>query len=173
VSFKHSPNAEISASLSSSDQILKKLKELNEKIQKKSAAAAARAGMRVVRKAAVRNAQAIDDPDSPRSIAKNITVQNSPRQGRRAGGIVMRVGVRGGAKQYANTRENMRKQRVGKSYKTLGDATNPGGDTWYWRFIEFGTARQRARPFLQKALADNAGIVTNVVIQKLQKDIFK
>jgi HK97 gp10 family phage protein len=128
--------------------------------------------MNVVRKAARANARKIDGP-SPRSIEKNITVQNSPRQGRRAGGIVMRVGVRGGAKQYADTRENTRRRRVGKSYKTLGDATNPGGDTWYWRFIEFGTVKQRARPFLQKALADNVGIVTNIVVAKLQKDIFK
>jgi HK97 gp10 family phage protein len=55
------------------------------------------------------------------------------------------VGVRRGKrKKYANTRENRRARRVGKTYQDESRA-------YYWRFIEFGTERQPARPFLRPA----------------------
>ncbi|MNN92971.1 hypothetical protein D3C81_2113340 [compost metagenome] len=62
----------------------------------------------------------------------------------------------GGARQYAGTAANRRKGRVGETYKTGGSASNPGGDTWYWRMLEFGTSRMAARPFL-RPVADQAG----------------
>ena len=170
----YSPNADISATLVASADVVKRLKDLNEKMQKTEARKAARKAMQVVRKAAVKNAEGRDDPDTKdQMIWKNIAVQFSPRQSKRVGGVVMRVGVRGGARQYANTRENVRKSRVGKTYKTLGDKTNPGGDTWYWRFLEFGTSKMGARPFLQKALAENTQQVTDVVVGEIKLSLDK
>jgi HK97 gp10 family phage protein len=162
-----SPNVDLVVTLSDTRPFIPALSAMNEKVQKKTARKAAYAAMQIVRKAAVANAKEIDNPDSPRAVWKNITVQNSPRQGRRVGGIVMRVGVKGGARQYAQTKSNVRKGRAGKTYRTLGDKGNPGGDTWYWRFVEFGTATRRAQPFLQRALAENAQEVTDATARAL------
>ena len=87
----------------------------------------------------------------------------------------MRVGVRGGAMSYANTKENVRKGKIGKKYLTPGDKTNPGGDTWYWRLVEVGTSRSAAKPFLRPALNNNVdgvqdGFVTDFKDQ-LDKEI--
>lgn len=84
----------------------------------------------------------MDDAGTDEAIWKNIAVANNARAGRKEGGIVMSVGVRGGAKSYANNAENRRKGRAGKTNATGGSKANPGGDTWYWRFLEFGTSRQ-------------------------------
>lgn len=170
---RSSPNAEITATLTANADVVKRLKDLDEKMQKKEARRAARKAMQVVRKAAIANARQVDDEKTREAIYKNIAVQYSTRQSKRVGGVVTRVGVLGGARQYANTKENVRKRRAGKTYKTLGDKGNPGGDTWYWRFLEFGTQHSRARPFLQSALAENTGQVTDVVVGELKLSLDK
>ena len=177
----YSPNADINATLVASTDVVKRLKGLNEKMQKTEARKAARKAMQVVRKAAVTNAQGIDDPDTKdQRIWKNISVQYSPRQSKRVGGVVMRVGVKGGARQYSTTKENVRRglaklydKSQNKWYKTLGDAGNPGGDTWYWRFLEFGTSKMGARPVLQQALAENTQQVTDVVVGEIKLSLDK
>ena len=87
----------------------------------------------------------------------------------------MRVGVRGGARSYAATRENVRSGRVGQQYATDGSKDNPGGETFYWRFVELGTSRTAAKPFLRPALNNNVdgvqdGFVTDFKDQ-LDKEI--
>jgi len=42
--------------------------------------------------------------------------------------------------------------RHGKKYRFQGKKGNLSQDAWYWRFIEFGTRKMRARPFLRPAL---------------------
>jgi HK97 gp10 family phage protein len=153
--------------------VLNRLRSMPEKLQKKGLRAAIRKGANLVRKAAQTNAKQIDDPLTAESISKNIAVQFSSRASKREGGIVFRVGVRGGARQYAATRANRRAGRVGQIYKTGGDKGNPGGDTWYWRFVELGTSRTRAQPFLQPALANNVESVTSVVVNELNSQIDK
>lgn len=56
------------------------------------------------------------------------------------------IGIRQGKAKYANTKFNRSKNRVGKTYKTQGEA-------YYWRFIEFGRPNQgvAARPFIRPA----------------------
>lgn len=170
---RYSPNYDIAVRFPNTKPIINRLSTLPEKLQKKAARQAARKAMGIVRKAAVQNAKQIDDPATAEMIWKNITVQEASRSSKRVGGIVMRVGVRGGAKQYSNTKENVRKRRVGKSYKTLGDKSNPGGDTWYWRFLEFGTSNTRAQSFLRPALAENTQAVTDSVADSISKAIDK
>lgn len=170
---RYSPNYDIIVGLPDTKPIVDKLSRLPDKVQKKVAKGATRKAMTVVRKAAIANAQSFDNTLTPEMVWKNVVVQEATRSSKRVGGVVMRVGVRGGAKQYANTKENVRKGRVGQSYKTLGDKTNPGGDTWYWRFLEFGTARTRARPFLRKAFSENLQRVTDITTTELEKGIDK
>jgi HK97 gp10 family phage protein len=130
-------------------------------------------GAGVVKKAAIANAKAIDRGSTPRMIWKNIAVQMSGPQGKRVKGIVMRVGVLGGARQRVNNIVNRRAGRVGQTYSVLGDSDNPGGDTWYWRFIEFGSSKMRARPFMLPALRANADRATDVIRAELERQIGK
>ncbi len=139
------------------DDVTAKMRELsNPRKQKNAATRSARKAMAVVRKAAIANAKALDDSNSPERIWKNITVKASKTN---KGLVVMRVGVRGGAMSYANTAANRRANRVGQTYATAGSSQNPGGDTWYWRFAELGTSRQAATPFLRPALNNNVEAV--------------
>lgn len=155
------------------DGVLERLKTLTPKLQRRVLRSAARKAMLPVRDDARERAMQLDDPQTAESIAKNITIQVSTRRSRQVGGVVMRVGVLGGARQYANTRQNVRKRRAGKTYRTLGSKTNPGGDTWYWRFIELGTSRQRAQPFLRPALETRAQQVTDILATEVSQGIDK
>lgn len=125
--------------LNGMDMLLSNMRALSVDISKKAGRAALRKAANVIGDAARENARKFDDPKTPESIAKNVTVKFSPRRFKNTGDLMFRIGVRGGAKNYAGTKENVRKGRAGKQYATGGDKSNPGGDTWYWRFIEFGT----------------------------------
>lgn len=173
MAIQHSPNFDLQLKVPRTDRLMAALTALPDKVQKKIAKSATRKGATVVRKAAVANAKRIDDPRTAERIWKNVVVQEATKTGKRMGGIYMRVGVRGGAKQYSNTTENRRKGRVGKSYKTNGSSANPGGDTWYWRFIEFGREGVKAQPFMRPALENNAQKVFDTIAVEMQKGLDK
>lgn len=155
------------------DAVLRKMRSLAPELQKKGLRTAVRKGANIVKKAAVENASRIDDPKTAENIGKNIAVQFASRTSKRIGGIAFRVGVRGGSQQYATTKESVRKGRAGKSYKTGGSKANPGGDTWYWRLVEFGTSRTKAQPFLRPALENNVEKVTQTIVETLDQEIDK
>lgn len=157
------------------DQAIDRMSTLPSKLQKRGLRAALRKGGNVIRDAARANARGLDDPETANSIARNITLQAmSARRARAAGGdLGVRVGVMGGARKYGNTKANRRQGRVGKSYATGGSKGNPGGDTWYWRLLEFGTSKMRAQPFMRPALSDNIDAATNAVADELSKQLDK
>jgi HK97 gp10 family phage protein len=41
--------------------------------------------------------------------------------------------------------------RQGKKYRKQGKKGNLSQDAWYWRFVEFGTVKMSAQPFLRPA----------------------
>ena len=153
--------------------IIDQINHLPSKLQRKSATQAARRAMIPVRDRARADARAFDDEKSPEKVWKNIVIQNSASRGKRIGGVVMRVGVRGGSRRYAATKRNVREGKAGKKYKTQGDKSNPGGDTWYWRFLEFGTKRMSAQAFLLPALMNQAQSVWNNLFNEMQKVLEK
>lgn len=123
-------------------EIERKLKLLPERVGRNAARRALRKGANVIRDAARRNAKAIDDPETREQIWKNIAVSGGGRRReRQAGGVMMRVGVRGGARPL----------------KKGTDTGLPGGNTTHWRFVEFGTSQARAQPFMRPAAASSAG----------------
>jgi HK97 gp10 family phage protein len=160
---------DLSVKITGVDTLVDRLSTLPDKVQRREARRAARAGAVVFRDAARRNfvSQKIDDPDTPENIEKNIAVRESRRQGKRAGGIAMRVGVLGGAKQYVENIRNIQAGRVGKKYRVGGSKKNPGGDTFYWRFWEFGTKKLRARPFMRPAFAQQTQAATDATALEL------
>jgi HK97 gp10 family phage protein len=141
------------------DELRGKLKELSQDVQFKGGRYALRKASNVVREAAKANAARVDDPATAESIEKNITVRWSARLFRRTGDLGFRVGVLGGAKGYAKASGDVKGQ--GKA--------NPGGDTFYWRFLEFGTEKMRAQPFLRKALSENVNAATSEFIREYGK----
>ena len=153
------------------DDVTAKMRELsNPKKQKNAATRSARKAMAVVRKAAVANAKALDDSNSPERIWKNIQVKASKTK---QGFVLMKVGVRGGAMSYANTTANRRANRVGETYATAGSKENPGGDTFYFRFLEFGTSKVPATPFLRPALNNNMEAVQGSFVDDFSAQLDK
>ncbi len=77
------------------------------------------------------------------------------------------VGVRAGSrKRYSNTRRNRRKQRVGGEYSAPSVA-------FYWRFLEFGTEKMSARPFLRPAFDQTRERALETFKLKLSEEIAK
>ena len=173
--------------------VTKKLQTLsNKNATKRVSRKAARQAMIIVRDAARQAAKAIDDPNTPNKIHKEIVVKLG--RSRDANSIVMRVGVRGGARiPYTNNSFNRRNGRVGSTYQVEGKV-------WYWRLIEFGrgavvaskdtkmlTDGQNffgkdvgpvpAKPFMRPALQNNIQAATNkfaeVFSAELDKELAK
>ena len=148
------------------ENTLANMKNLAPKLKKKGLGAAARKGMQIVRKDAVARAKKFDRPETPNKIWKEIVTRTNGRAGRRNGGIVVQVGVKGGAKQYVNNSANRRMGRVGGGYEGAGNV-------WYWRLLEFGTSQMPAQPFMRPALALNIARVTDATAAELVKQIDK
>lgn len=149
--------AELDIKLTGVDTIIDRLSTLPSKLQRKAAKIAARRGMNIVRDEARRNAKRLDvrDPEN-RVIWKNIRTQEATRSSRRVGGVVMRVGVAGGA-------------QLGKKLKErqAESADLPGKATQHWRLLEFGSQNNRATPFMRPALQTKIGAVTDKVATEL------
>lgn len=143
-------------SITGVDQIIDRLSSLPSKLQKKAAKVATRRAAALIRDEARRLAKRVDDPDARATIWKNIRVQEATRTGRRIGGVVMRVGVVGGAQLGKKL-----KQRQAES------AGLPGRATQHWRLIEFGSEHNRAQPFMRPAMESKA----NAAIDKLATEL--
>lgn len=143
------------------DGVLQKIHSMQEKMARKGARAATRKAMLIVRESAKRNAHArpANNPDTPETIWRNIALYESPRGGRREGGVMMRVGVRGGA--------------LSMSREAPKNRDNPGGDTRYWRYLELGAATVDKFDFMLPALVHNTGPVTETLIRELWAEINK
>ena len=141
---------DLSVDIKGVNTIVDRLSTLPSKVQRREARRAVRRGATVFRNAVRDNAKRLDDPQTKESIAKNVVIQESRRQGKAAGGVVMRVGIRGGAR------------------KVKGSGA-PGGDTYYWRFVEFGAPGRniRPRPFMRPAFDQNTQAATDATATEL------
>ena len=113
------------------DEVFAKLDMLgDQKAARRVVTKSVRAAINVWRKAARANAKKFDRPESPNQIYKNVVSSVSTS---RSGAVIGRVGVKGGAKQYVDTKRNQRKGLAGTSYTDYGKV-------FYWRYLEFGLA---------------------------------
>ena len=76
------------------------------------------------------------------------------------------VSVRGKRQRYGNTAENRRSGRVGKTYQRDGEA-------FYWKFLEFGTQKRAATPFIQPSFAASAQAALDEFSRALGRDLDK
>jgi len=131
-----------SFSLTGLDELLGKLDAMDYDTKRKGGRFALRKAAQVIRDRARANAAQVDDPLTPESIEQNIVERWNGRHFRRTGELGFRVGVLGGARQYQGEI-----QAKGKD--------NPGGDTYYWRFLEFGTSKMQAQPIMRPAMDES------------------
>lgn len=132
------------------DALQKRLNAASDTLRRKAGRTALRKGANVIVAAARLKVSQNDDLDTPQNIAKNVFAQWNNRRFKTTGDLAFRIGVRGGAKNKAGS----------DSFKIGGNRNNPGGDTWYWRFLEFGTKVAIAKPFLRPAMSENIQRVT-------------
>src|SRR5690606_3516503 len=145
----------IEVNLSGLEQVKAKLDKLPQRLAYNAMRRSLRRGANVIRDAARANAKRIDDPETREQIWENIAVASGgSRRERSAGGPMMRVGVLGGAKNYRNK---------SGTYHVGGSKNNPGGDTWYWRLLEFGTSNMAAQPFMRPAAREAAVPALNAI----------
>ncbi|WP_447896046.1 HK97-gp10 family putative phage morphogenesis protein [Vreelandella sp. GE22] len=149
----------VTANVEGLDQLLARMDNINYDLRKKGGRFAMRKAANMIRDAARENAGRVDDPETPENIAENIVVRFSPKDFKRRGDLVFRVGVLGGARGHAAASGEVKGK--GKN--------NPGGDTFYWRFLEFGTINAPAQPFMRRALSENINAATGEFISQYNK----
>lgn len=153
-------NAGITFKVQGLDLLGRQLAELRGKTAQKIIRSAVTAGARVIVLDARRRAP-VRTGDLRKSIESLRDKQNSgPGIEFRAVSVFKVPGV------YANTKHNVRKGRVGKTY--LQDPP-----TFYWKFNELGTVRQPARPFIQPALSENVGRIIDAMRKKIEEGLVK
>jgi len=119
-------------------ELARKLKKLPDDLRRKELDKAVAAGARIIRNAAKQRA-------AKRSgvLARNIVVRKEKKKFKRGRDSVYRVGV-----------------LHGKGAR--------GGDPYYFRFVEFGTSKMPARPFLRPALHSNGDAAIGAMAAKLR-----
>lgn len=137
------------------EDVAKTFGKLKTNMQKKHARKALREAAKHPRKKAKENAKRLDDPKTKEKIHLNVEIQSGKTKSRNQ--VKVRVGVKGGAK------------------KNGGKKQGRGLDTYYWRFLEFGTATSVAKPFLRPALlsTESQAISTfaNVIRTSIKGDL--
>lgn len=119
-----------------------RLKDLGPKVARRGLRATAYAGARVIRNKAK---QTTAWQDRSGLLRKNIVVAENRGRNIPERQATYSVRVRNAKSQkYANTKLNRRLRRVGKRHKVEGTA-------FYGKFLEYGTSRMSARPWLRPA----------------------
>lgn len=120
-------------------ELTRALKELPDRVAKNGLRSAVYAGARVIQTEARQRAPVAEKPTRP----------NQPKPGTLRRAIIMK---------HLREQSGRHRQvfaitvRRGKKYRNQGKKKNLSQDAWYWHFIEFGTIKMAARPFLRPAL---------------------
>ena len=129
------------------------LKSVHADVKLKGGRAALRKAGEVLRSNVEYELKAADDPGTDESIWRNAVLRFSPKRFRSSGDLMFRIGMLGGAKsKKANEK-------------------NPGGDTFYWRFIEFGTINAPAQAPLRTAAKKSESDIVRTFITQYKKSL--
>lgn len=139
------------------DNAIKKMRDLPVKIRAKAGRSALGRAARIVTNAAKDNAQRIDDAETGRTIAANITQRFRSKFFKQTGDLMISVGVA------------TDKGRIPKGNPDEG----PKGNTPHWHLIERGTEKAAAQPFMLPALVQNFDPVEAKFAVELEKQIDK
>ena len=130
-----------------------KLAEISDDLRRKSGRAALRKAGNVIVSKAKANAQRLDDPETGRSIADNVTMRWNSKLFKRTGNLGFRIGVAHGAVLKKNPDKGV-------------NAPTP-----HWRLLEFGTEKMRAQPFMRPAMESSVQEVVATFVTEYEKGI--
>ena len=137
------------------DQVLRNLKELPFKVRRTAARKATGKGAAVIRRKAKKNALRVDDPETGRRIADNITQRFRSGYFRQTGDTMISVGVA------------TKKGRIPRGNPDEGKK----GNTPHWHLVELGTENAKPEPYLRPAASESVSEVFNTVANELEKQV--
>lgn len=140
-------------SITGVDSLIGKLESVKYETKRKGGRAALRKAAMLVVNQAKANALNIDDAETGRSIADNVSLRWNGRLFQRTGDLGFRVGVLKGA-----------------VLKDGGDLS-AGAPTPHWRLLELGTERMPAQPFMRPALEQNIDAATDTFVREFEKTL--
>lgn len=146
----------IEFSLIGIDSLLGKLNSVTGDVKRKGGRFALRKAAQIIVDKAKQNAQRIDDAETGRVIADNITMRWNGRLFKRTGDLGFRIGVLTGS---------VRNMQPGNP------DTGAGGATPHAMLVELGTEKARAQPYLRPAMEGQIGEVTNTFVIEYEKAI--
>jgi len=139
-------------------QLDRALRELPERIANRGLRASVYAGAKVIRDEA-----RVQAPKAAQSLGSK-----QPPPGTLKRSVIMKhiQELSGGGRQtfYVLVRH-------GKKFRNQGKRGNLSQDAWYWRFVEFGTRKMAARPFLRPALESRRHEAVDAIKQRLTQRI--
>jgi HK97 gp10 family phage protein len=145
------------------------LKELQAKLLALGVEYGTKAAYNPVRRALNKAARVVRDSAKQRvrkdtgTLRDNIIVTSKGRPDPN-GFISAKVVVRSKAKAYKDNARNRRAGKVGGAYKNYGPL-------FYARFLEFGTSKMKAYPFLRPAFDENKGALPEMIKTALAEAI--
>lgn len=135
--------------LKGADELSAKFRGLAEDMRRKVVLPAAKDAMDIVLLDAKDRAARVDDPETANFIPANLAMIERRALGEEVGAVIISVGVR------------MRKRG------------QKGGNTFYWWWVELGTEKNRAKPFLRPALANNREAVFREFLSSAKYQLIK
>lgn len=140
----------ITYKLTGADELSRIFKTLPQEVQRQVVVPAAKDAMDIVLNAAKDNAAKLDRPETPNYIPRNLDMIEDRKYFEETGSTKISVGVR--------------KRKRGQG----------GGNTYYAAlFLELGTSRSRAFPFMRNALAQNREAVFAELISSGKYQLIK
>lgn len=136
----------------------KALDRLTAAVGEKTLRAAGFAGAAVFRDEVIREA-----PKDTGFLSENVGVVRATEKSDGAVVQTYLVKVLPIVHKYANTKHNVRKGKVGKTYTTT--------DAFYWRFFEYGSSKMQARPFIRPSYESKKGEALQAMRTKLSEKI--
>ena len=157
------------------EQLLGKFDIITYEVKRKTGRSALRKAAQLVANKVRESADRLNDPKTSEEIKKNVAVRWNNKAFKANGDLGFRVGILGGAKAPGG-RWKKTDRRSKTTVADMGELpgkgkANPGGDTYYWRFIEFGTKDIPAHPFMRPALASSVNAATAMFISEFDKGI--
>ena len=138
------------------DSLLGKFESITDDVKRRGGRSSLRKAAQVVANKAKARAQRLDDQETGRSIADNITLRWNGRLFKRTGDLGFRIGVLHGAVLPRST-----------------EAADKGENapTPHWRLLEFGTEKMKAQPFMRPAIEESISEVTTTFVNEYEKAV--